>query len=245
MSTQPKSLFMLFVVLALLLAGCGPTNQDVIEQYTPQYTQLRADLRDIGSTLDPASGEIAVTQPLDPRPVYTAGSKEIQNTDIMMLDHLFDPDQSLNLTGLDLTLSNYLLRLLRWTGPASPMQPSALDAPVMEGLDADFEQALQVRYLGVAAVVQHDPAVAVSEAQFTGGSAEVVGFLVDMQTRQVLCTFRITAAANQEVSYTYEEGDSKTQALERFANSTLWSNARAAFIEKMNQVCGGDFALDQ
>ncbi len=64
-----------------------------------------------------------------------------------------------------------------------------------------------------------------------------------MTTQEVLCAFRITARPNDEVSYTYKEGESKTEALENFAYSTLWTNARTAFVEKMTELCGGQFAL--
>lgn len=246
MRTHQPLTIILIALFALSLGACKPTNQKVIEEYAPQYAQLRTDLAAIASSLNPASDEMAVTQILDPRPLYTYGAKEIQNTDILMLENLFDPDRDLRQEGqLDLTLSNYLLRLLRWTGPQNPMSSTALDNPASDESVHEFEQALQIRYLGVAAVLQYDPPRAVSEEQFTGGLADMMGFLVDMQSRQVLCNFRFTATANQEVSYTYEEGDSKTQALERYVYSTLWTNARAAFIEKMNQACGGDFSLEE
>ncbi len=118
-----------------------------------------------------------------------------------MYDYLLDPETELrDQDQLDLRLSNYLRRLLQWTGPESPMSPSVLKKRAQEGLTEEFEQALQIRYLGVARVARYDPPVAVSEEVFTGGYAEVDGFLVDMTTQEVLCAFRITARPNDEVS---------------------------------------------
>jgi hypothetical protein len=235
------------LTFSLALAGCGgQTNQQVIDQYKPQFTQLRADLRSLAETLSDLSKEKRVVQPLDPRPVYTAGAKEIQNTDILMFEHLLDPDVDLRANNqLDLTLSNFLLQYLRWTGPKNPMAASALKAGAPKERASEFEQALKIRYLGIAALLEYDPPVALSETAFTGGQAEILGFLVDKDSRTVLCAFRISASSNQEISYTYEEGDSKTQALERFAYSTLWSNARTAFVEKMSQMCDGDFRISK
>ncbi len=246
MNTKIIKAIVIVLMASLALAGCGLTNQQVIDQFEPQFTQLRADLKDIASTLPSVAEVKNVAQPLDPRPVYVEGSDEIQNTDILMFENLSDPDTDLRTSGqLDLTLSNYLLRYLRWTGPDSPMSASALKARAPKDSAGQFEQALNIRYIGVAAVVKYDPPVAVSESAFTGGYAEILGFLVDRETRQTLCVFRISALSNQDVSYTYQEGDSKTQALEKFAYSTLWTNARTAFLEEMGRACGGDFQISE
>jgi hypothetical protein len=125
------------------------------------------------------------------------------------------------------------------------MSSSSLKKRASDDLAEKLEQALQIRYLGVARVVVYDRPVAVSEETFDGGYAEVAGFLVDMETRTVLCSFSIDARPTEQVSYTYKEGENKLAALERFAYSSLWNNAREAFIEKMDQVCGGTFELDK
>ncbi|MBN2147591.1 MAG: hypothetical protein JW726_09390, partial [Anaerolineales bacterium] len=104
MRTHQPLTIILIALFALSLGACKPTNQKVIEEYAPQYAQLRTDLAAIASSLNPASDEMAVTQILDPRPLYTYGAKEIQNTDILMLENLFDPDRDLRQEGqLDLT----------------------------------------------------------------------------------------------------------------------------------------------
>ena len=245
MNCKGRVITFLLLGCMIALAGCGPTNQDLVDQFSPGFAEMRTALQRVAGAL-PASvgGDQGVAQPPDPQPVYKEGAEDIQNTDILMYDYLLDPETELrDQDQLDLRLSNYLRRLLQWTGPESPMSPSVLKKRAQEGLTEEFEQALQIRYLGVARVARYDPPVAVSEEVFTGGYAEVDGFLVDMTTQEVLCAFRITARPNDEVSYTYKEGESKTEALENFAYSTLWTNARTAFVEKMTELCGGQFAL--
>ena len=233
------------LALAIGLSGCGPTNQEAIEQFKPQYAEMRADLEAIAAALPASVAEQQVAQALDPAPFYMEDSPDdIHNTDILMYASLVDPDLDLRDAGqLDLRLSNYLRRNLQWTGPNNPMSETSLKNRAADNFPDKLEQGLQIKYLGVARVGAYERAVAVSEDTFDGGYAEIDGFLVDMESKDVLCAFTISARPSEQVSYTYKEGESQLDALERFANSTLWSNAREAFIDKLDQNCSGMFRL--
>jgi hypothetical protein len=235
---------LLFIVFALLLTGCGPTNEEVINQFKPQFATLRETLGAIANALPDSVEDQPAAQPLDPAPNYNGGA-QLGNTDILMYDQLLNPEIDLEQgTTLDLNLSNYLLTHLLWTGPENPMGSGALSESAGDEFAKEFEQILQMKYLGVARVVVYDPPVAIDAETFEGGYAEVQGFLVDMATREVRCSFNLSAIPADTVSYTYKEGEDPQAALNNFAHSTLWENARNTFIEKMGQTCGGSFALE-
>jgi hypothetical protein len=214
---------------------------EVVIEFKPQFDSLRADLQAIAAALPETASSQQVTQTLDPAPDYNANDYDgIRNTDIVMFAHLLDPEADLRDNNqLDLGLSRYVVKYLQWTGPDA----FTSDKRASDKFIAGFEQALNIRYLGVARVGLYDPPVAVSADSFDGGYAEVGGFLIDMQSREILCSFSIAARPNKTVNYTYKEGEDPVKALEEFAHSTLWENARTAFIESMGEMCGGSFVL--
>ncbi len=233
----------LFAVAQLmLLTGCGPTMGDVVLEYKPQFDNLRMDLQAIAGNLPETAADRPVTQTLDPAPDYNAGDDaSIRNTDIVMYEHLLNPELDLRDNNrLDLGLSKYVVKYLNWTGSDS----FTSDRRASEEWIAGFEHALDIRYLGIAKVGVYEPPVAVSAESFTGGFTEVDGFLVDVQTKEILCSFSIAAKPNKMVNYTYREGEDRVAALEKFAHSTLWENAREAFITKMQENCRGSFVLE-
>lgn len=243
---KPTIAFFL-ISFTLLLTGCGPTNQEIIDQFKPQFATLRETLRTIAETLPETVENQPVAQPLNPEPSFNAEAEfgVIDNTDILMYDQLLNPEVNLpQETTLDLGLSNYLLTHLLWTGPQNPMSSDTLTEGAGDEFAKEFEQVLQMKYLGIARVTVYDPPVAVDAETFEGGYAEIQGFLVDMATREVRCSFDLSAVPADTVSYTYQEGEDPQEALVRFAYSTLWENARNTFIEKLDQTCGGNFTLE-
>jgi len=238
-----RFIFLPFVIgLTFLLLSCGPSMEDVALEFKPQFDALRTDLQTIAASLPEKVKNQPVTQPLDPPPDYSDGYEaEIRNTDIMMYAQLLNPDVDMDdREQLDLILSRAFVNHLKWTGAGELYKPN--DRASSEWRDG-FEKTLQIRYLGVARVNLYEPPIAVSADEFVGGYAEIDGFLVDMQSQAILCSFSISAFPNDEVSYSYEAGE-EMSALERFARSTLWENAREAFVESMTKMCGGSFTLD-
>ena len=236
------AILVLVVGLALFLAGCGPTKIDVILELKPQYDALRADLQTIAATLPEKAEDQAVAQPLEPAPYFNSDDYSVtRNTDVMMYEHLLDPEEDLADTGkLDLLLSN-LKTYVYWTGPKSPYLLKESKSRADDEFRAKFEQAPQIRYLGIARINHFDPIVAVNAETFKGGYTDIDGFLVDMQTQEIVCSFNMTVRPDEDIHYAYKEGESQTYALAEAARSNLWSNARDAFLDNMAEMCGGSF----
>lgn len=240
-----KSLFL--TILVLFLAGCGgsATNQEVFDQYRPQYNALRQELAEIANSLPAAADVAAVAGPYSPMPDYLEGAEEVSNTDFLMYDQLLDPDvDPYEIGKLDFLMSNHLDTFLQWTGPDNPMSEQALESEAPENRAEQFEQTLNLAYLGVARVVDFVPAVGIDPQTFTGGTAVVEGFLVRMDDHTVLCAFTISADAGTDVYYSTQENEDPTEQLALSANSSLWSNARQKFVSAMNEACGVAFQLE-
>lgn len=230
-------------VMALFLIGCGPTMAEVVAEHKPQLDAMRSSLQAIAASLPDKADDLAVSGTLDPVPEYNAANfGVVTNTDILMYENLVDPALDLSTTDqFDLILARSILTYLRlgMPGYGVPADKSASDEWIEK-----LEKALDIQYLGVARVNQYAPVVGLSPDEFEGGYVELDGFLVNMDTQEVLCSFSISALPNEEVNYTYKEGEDQTTALEKFAHSTMWSNAREAFIDGMNANCGGGFVLE-
>ncbi|MBN1891133.1 MAG: hypothetical protein JW850_24260 [Thermoflexales bacterium] len=240
-----------FVLIALgiacfALASCGgggETNQDLVTRFKPQYAEMRAKLQQVAEKIPERANGQKVTQSLSPQPQYTYGADTPANTDIMMYPHLIDPNENLHLDQLDMAWGSSLQRALQYTGEKSSLTTTALKNKASESIQRTLEGGLQTRYLAVAKVLAYQPVTAVSKDSFKGGSAQVDGYLVDLESQQILCSFSVSARPQEHIDYKYKEGDNPTVALARWANSSLESNARAAFIEALNEFCGGNFSL--
>jgi hypothetical protein len=238
-----KKFFYLLIITLFVLTACGETNQDVVNKYKPQLTQIRRDLTEVAQKIEAAGGEKTAAG-LSPQPKYIERGKEGLNADILMYEQLLDPEVDLKANKqLDLLLSNSLVRALQWTGDKSAMKESALKSSATDLTTQTFEQSLQVKYLGVARITKYEPVVAVNEKTFGGGLADIDGFLVDLTSKEVVCAFSVSSQVQKEVPYQYKEDDNRTQKLAEAATSTLWTNARAAFIAFLNEKCGGEFKL--
>jgi hypothetical protein len=244
MKTSIRYLSVMIVFVLAACGGGGETNQDVVNRFKPQYDTLRVQLQQVVQKMPQQVGEQPVTQPLTPRPAYTKDAKEPQNTDVLMYENLLDPDAKLNSdTQLDLTLTNHLLRALQWTGANNPISDSAMKSTATAGVLSDLEQGLQLKYLAVAKVTAYQPVTAVDKDTFHGGAAKIDGYLIDLGSQAIVCSFGFSVAPPKQVDYKYKEGEDQAQALAKAAHSVAWSNAREKFIAALNDKCGGDFAL--
>src|SRR5215207_7133239 len=105
----------LLLGLALALAGCGKTAQNVIDEQRPAMDNLRGRLGDIAQALPEEPDGRSAPADLSPPPRYGTADA---NTDIMMYDQMVSPeDGMLDEDDLDLLMSNIMLSPLRWTGP--------------------------------------------------------------------------------------------------------------------------------
>lgn len=247
-----KKAVFLSIGIALLVSACGgggESRQDVVGRYEPQFAEMRLKLQAIAQALPASAVEQKASPSLDPAPQYVfynnpTDSSKIYNTDILMAQHLLDPDLDLGKSDqVDLLLSKYLDTYLRWTGPNNPMSSSAREAEAPKDLAAQLEKALQIAYLGVARVGDYVPAVASDAENFQGGLAEVDGFLFDMESQALLCSFHLSIRVDEQVSYTYKEGEDRTAKLTEAANARLKENVHEQLMAAFAEMCGGQFTM--
>ncbi|HEY1012970.1 MAG TPA: hypothetical protein VGE07_09735 [Herpetosiphonaceae bacterium] len=230
------------LAIALLLAGCGKTNQDVINEQRGAMDALRTKLADISQTLPEAADEQKAEGKLSPEPVYS--ESDTANTDIVMYDHLVNPDDDMNDgDDLDLLLSEHLLTPLQWAGPDNPMSESVLGDSAGD-FEQEFKRAAGLSYLGVARVRSYEPAVAIDEQTFQGGAAEIDGYLVSLKDNEILCSFSIAAEPDESVSYSYKPNQDRKTQLEGFVRSSIWEDGRTKLIEGFREHCGGEWTID-
>jgi hypothetical protein len=226
MTPQAYRRLALLLALALTLAGCGKTAQDVIDEQRPAMNALRTRLSDIALALPDQAAEQSAPADLSPAPRYGTADA---NTDIMMYDQMFDPeDDMLDPADLDLIMSNIILSPLLWTGD----------------FDQQFTRAAGLSYVGVARVRSYEPAVAIDAKTYSGGSAEIDGFLVSLSTNEVLCSFSVSAAPDESVSYTYKENEDPRSQLEGFVRSSIWQDGRTKLLAGFGEFCGGEFVAN-
>jgi hypothetical protein len=229
------------LALALVLAGCGTTAQDVINQHKGAMDALRARLAAIGAALPEQAGELRAVADLQPRPVYAPTGA---NTDLMMYEQLLSPEDDLNdPEDLDLLLSRAMLTPLLWSGPENPLSDPGGTAD--EAFAENFTRAARMAYVGVARVRRYEPPVALDAKTYRGGVAEIDGYLVALDNNEVMCSFSVTAEPDEKVSYTYKEGQSREAQLESFVRSSIWTAGREKLIAGFNEFCAGDFKLDE
>lgn len=233
----------LLLGLFLFLTACGETNQDVLNRFQPQFTEMRRKLQEIAKVSESVC-EQEIVQDLDPQPTYVEREPEASNTEIVMYAQLLDPDVDLRDNDqLDLLLSNQLIRNLQWTSDASPFSASALKKRARKDMVHEFERSLNIAYLAIAKVVVYTPVVAVDQETFQGGIAEIDGYLVDMESQEIMCSFKVSARPEEKIFYQVRKGEDAAQELAEAANSNLWANAREAFVNTINETCGVDFTL--
>ncbi len=233
-------------LVTIFLVGCQQaTNSEVIEQFAPPYRELRQELAEIANNLPAATNVTPVSGPYAPLPQYVEGTEEVSNTDFLMVDQMLNPDVDPYEVGqLDFLMSNHLDTHLQWTGPENPMSEAAMAQAAPENRAVQFQQTLELTYLGVIRVVEFIPAVAYDPETFGGATAVVEGFLVRMDDHTVLCAVTISADAGQDVYYNAQEGEDPTEQLAMAANSNLWVNARQKFVNAMNEACKVQFSLE-
>jgi hypothetical protein len=222
----------------------GPTNQQVIEEYKPKFVAKRGQLKKIAANVPPL-GSVTKNegrQDLNPRPVHNRQTREY-NTEIMMAEHLTDPDAKLQPERFELHGGWHLRDALLWTGPKNPMAESALRASGT-GLREDLEKALATNYLVVIRTVRYDRPVAIDTRRYRGGNLDLEGFVFDLRNDNPLGSFRISARPNNLVDYVYRKGEDQMQQAENFIHSTMWSNARKEAVQALSQVTGGVFNFD-
>ncbi len=254
MHTKSSSVLLAGIAWTLAMSACtlfGPTHEEVIGKYRSQYAQMRADLKAIAKILPVYRKDQAPLLPLNPAPNYRQEGGEAVNTDILMYEHLLDPDADLDdPEHCELYLTAFLRNYLQWTGPKNPMDPSVLRSRTTS-FSKELQSGLQLKYLGIARVVKYQsPKVlkdespdASDETKYSGGTVSIAGYLVDLPSKQVLCVFGLSAKTADSVETSVNEGEDAKAALESAARSTMTTAARQKFVEAAQKTCGGSFVL--
>lgn len=209
----------------VLLAACGKTNADAIDALRPLYAPRRASLAALATTL-PAIGTVTAGQPapLSP-PIVFDQPNDTFNTEVLMWQHLSDPDGRIGDEGIDLLLSDALLRCMRWTGPQNPMSASAMDDRNGETIQAECTAALAHPYLLILRQAAFQPPRIVSTTEFAPGALLVEAFVVRTADSQVATSFHVTAQTATTVRVPVDAQGVPTDAAISAIRSTLWSDA--------------------
>lgn len=230
-----------FVLLIGLFAGCGPKHGEIVEQFVPQYNEMRAELASIASLIP---DKVTPTDPppaLDPMPEFKKGVLR-SNTSIVMFENLSDPDLDLYKDGkLDCRYSNNLMRNLHWTSPKDFMSDNLKKKVADKELENRLQYPLDVRYIGVVRVFKHEPAKATSAEIFSPGGMIIGVFLYDRQAETIVAQGLTMARTDENVEYRYAETGDPIEALERWANSSLKMNAGEEVLKAFAKFTGGPF----
>src|SRR5262249_34255277 len=143
-----------------------------------------------------------------------------------------------------LILSGTLLDCLLWTGPKNPMAPSVLSQSAGKDFARNFEDALACRYVVVYRALDYQKPVVLSEQSYRPGTVTLEVFVADLESKEVLTSFRIAARSAPIIEYAFKEGEDRTRAAEGWAHSSLTSDARKQLAEALRERTSGTFVFD-
>lgn len=103
----------------------GPIVADVLRQYEPQGTAMRKQFFQLAKSLPQVGQAVPLEAKLVPQPVWIEGRFQESNIEIVMVEELWNPEQSEPLSR-NLYLSGELMHCVRWTGPKNPLASSAM-----------------------------------------------------------------------------------------------------------------------
>jgi hypothetical protein len=236
-----KARLLTAALVAAVCAGCGKSNQDVIQEYRPKIDAKREELRQLSQRLPPPSASLDKGRlKLDPLPVFDAKGRRY-NTVFLGVEQLADADAK---PEYDLIVSGPLLDCLRWTGPKNPMVESALSRSADKDFPKRFDDALACRYAVVYRMLDYKPPVVLGETSYQAGTLALEVLFADLGSKEVLATLRLSARSAPVVEYTFKEGEDRTRAAERWAHSSLTMDARKQLAQALADRTGGTFVLD-
>lgn len=231
-----KRLFLSLLPVALLLASCGETFQEVAARHQTAIDALRADMEQIADLVEAGPADTAPAAPLDPPPVFKVNDAAGSNTAILMLERLIEPERSLPSDELlDLRLSNGLENVFIW---------SKRKGKAFETFEPAILDTTSVRYLVVYQALQHEAPKVDAQLHYTIGGARLGVHVYDREKKALVASFPVAALSAQTVEYTYrKDGSDQAVAANNWARSSLWENLRKAVTEALAEKTGGIFAL--
>jgi hypothetical protein len=222
---------------ALVAAGCGNSAGSIIDSHRPAYATLRQKLARLAEKLPAERGaaDRSPAEPLAPQLVLTT-DKVAGNAEAVMLESLTSDDPR---PEFDLNLSDNLTAALYWTGEkgrASGGDPDHVQRTLRTGL--------ALRYLVVHRVAELELPEGVSDREYRPGHVVVEGFVFDLQSEELLAQYVARAQTDDKVEASVREDEKDSEALTRFARSSLWKNCRQQVRQKLEQVVGGKATIE-
>jgi hypothetical protein len=231
------------IIATLPLLGCPPSFGEVADRYAARMNARNAELKQVVAAL-PAPGSLSAPTAaagLTPAPVYDEATSTY-TMDLLQVEQVDDPAVDLRLQKkLDLILSNVYIQPMRDVAPSTE---EARSRSSNDYYPTTFEKALALRYIALVRTVEFTPPEAVSDTEYTGGTARLEVFLIDLQDRSVKASFPVTARPAEKVEYEYKEGDDRKERLKAFAYSTMWESARLQIAEGLKQHAGATVVFD-
>ncbi|HTN73982.1 MAG TPA: NPCBM/NEW2 domain-containing protein [Pirellulaceae bacterium] len=230
------SLIVCASALALLTIGCGPSVNEVVDEYRPRMQELQAKLQRLAANMPQRVGDQAVTTQLQPR-LYKVEGDAQSNTEVRMIEQLTDDraDPKLNLNVLGEWGACF-----RWLEPDSAPQ-SANAGSIRQA----YEQTVNTRYLVVHRVKDLQAPRAIDDERFTPGAARIEGVVFDLNTEAIVATYTIDAQTSNQVNFAVRDGETRRDGLQRFADSSLWEDARKKTGEKLANMTYGVVQFDR
>ena len=217
--------FMLLLVGAI---GCQPSADSVVSKFRSELEAIKEKLDQIKNTL-PESAEDIKAQ-LVPKLVLDEQSPEHNCESIMFLELAGAEPKH------DLLLTSNLSSSLFW-----------LDKPPSGGssefMERTMKAACKSRYLVVHRVDESQLPVAVSDTEFQGGLVQIDGFVIDMDSLEIVASYRVQAKPEESVQFSVKAGEDRKSRLQSFAHSSVWNNARQLVSEAIQSNTGGEVRL--
>lgn len=108
----------------------GPTIRDVIQQHQADGTAMRQKFFQFAKSLPEVGKVVPLQEKLTPPPVWHEDRLLENNIDIMTVEELWNPDESVK--SRDLHLSSEITYAIRWTGPKNPLASYRMGDPAGE-----------------------------------------------------------------------------------------------------------------
>ncbi len=182
----------------LLLSACGPTHQQVADEYKSRILAKKQLLVSAAKTLkDEDYEEIpaceGVTAPL--RWSYYGSN---HNMTIAMQEWLIDPDNSNLELPFNLTSAHDLEETLDWVSPQNP-RSIIQDETAEEGFKEKFESVLALEYIVLNRVNAFSEPKLVTSESFIPGSVAVSMVVMQLDPLKILCKADFSAETPEEV----------------------------------------------
>jgi len=228
----------LLCCLALLAAGCGPSPGDVVDSHRPAYAALKQKLARLAAKL-PAERQTADQPPAKPLapPLVLATEKVAGNAEAVMAESLTSDDAR---PEFDLHLSPHLTSALFWTR-ADDTAPAEGDVKFMQ---RTLQSGLDLKYLVVHRVAELKLPEGVSDREYRPGHVVVEGFVFDLASEELLASYVVQAETDDKVQAEVLPDEKDSEALARFARSTMYENCRRHIREKLAGVVGGKAEME-